>query len=161
MKDCPRAEQGVRRIMAKRKPKDACGEGTGSLPTRVLIVENDAILALSYEHVLEDAGVAQIEICATTETALAALRRSKPDAVILDVHLDDRDDGWAIAELIASLGPDRPRIVFSTGAPQDIPPHIAEMGCVLEKPYDPEILPGILREHERRGIIGRLRAVLR
>ena len=140
---------------------DPCATGTGPLPTYVLLVENDAVLALASETVLLEAGVERLEIAATTEAALAALRRRKPDAVVLDVHLDDRADGWAIAELIASLGPDRPRIVFSTGAPQDIPSHIAEMGCVLEKPYDPDILPGVLREPERRGIIGRLRAALR
>jgi len=31
----------------------------------------------------------------------------------------------------------RPRIVFSTGAPQDIPKEIAEIGPIFEKPYDP------------------------
>ena len=147
--------------MAKDTSRNSCATGTGPLPTRVLLVENDAILALASEMVLHEAGVSEVEICATTETALAALRREWPEAVILDVHLDDRDDGWAIAELIASLGPDRPRIIFSTGAPQDIPEAIADMGCVLEKPYDPAILPDLLREPTRRGIIGRLRAALR
>lgn len=132
----------------------------GALPRRVLIVEDDAVLALTIELTLRDAGVEDIEICSTSEMALVALRDNDPDAIVLDVHLADRDDGWAIAELVRSLGPNSPRIVFSTGAPRDIPEAIAELGCVLEKPYDPQTLIDVLREPRRRGIISRLRDAL-
>ena len=108
-----------------------------TLPGHVLVVEDDAVLAMALEMALLDAGVEQVEISSTSEMALAALRSGQPDAIVLDVHLADRDDGWAIAELVRSLGPSGPRIVFSTGAPQDIPEEIAEMGCIMEKPYDP------------------------
>ncbi|MDG5750333.1 response regulator [Qipengyuania sp. XHP0211] len=131
------------------------------LPDRVLIVEDDAIIGLALEDALADAGVRNVEISTTTEQALDALRRERPDAIVLDVHLADRDDGWAIAELVKTLGPDSPRIVFSTGAPQDIPDEVAEMGCVLAKPYDIETLIDLLREPKRRGIISRLRGRLR
>ena len=94
---------------------------TPPLPGHVLVVEDDAVLAMSLEMALRDAGVEQVEVSSTTEMALAALKAAQPDAIILDVHLADRDDGWAIAELARSLGPSGPRIVFSTGAPQDIP----------------------------------------
>ena len=134
---------------------------TPSLPDHVLVVEDDAVLAMSLEMALRDAGVARVEISSTTEMALAALKAAQPDAIVLDVHLADRDDGCAIAELARSLGPSGPRIVFSTGAPQDIPEEIAEIGCVLEKPYDPQDLIRILAEPKRRGLISRLRAALR
>jgi DNA-binding response OmpR family regulator len=132
----------------------------GVLPGRILIVEDDAILAVTIEMTLRDAGIEDIEMCSTTEMALVALRAKQPDAIVLDVHLADRDDGWTIAELVRSLGPNSPRIVFSTGAPRDIPPEIAELGCVLEKPYDPQTLVDVLREPRRRGIISRLRSAL-
>ena len=131
------------------------------LPDRVLIVEDDAIIGLALEDALAGAGVRNVEISTTTEQALDALRRERPEAIVLDVHLADRDDGWAIAELVKTLGPDSPRIVFSTGAPQDIPDEVAEMGCVLAKPYDIETLIDLLREPKRRGIISRLRGRLR
>jgi PleD family two-component response regulator len=122
---------------------------TAPLPGHVLVVEDDAVLAMSLEMALRDAGVEQVEVSSTTEMALAALKAAQPDAIILDVHLADRDDGWAIAELARSLGP------------QDIPEEIAEIGCILEKPYDPQDLIRILAEPKRRGLISRLRAVLR
>ena len=128
---------------------------------RILLVEDDAIIGLALEDALAGAGVRNVEISTTTEQALDALRRERPEAIVIDVHLADRDDGWAIAELVKTLGPDSPRIVFSTGAPQDIPDEVAEMGCVLAKPYDIETLIDLLREPKRRGIISRLRGRLR
>ncbi len=131
------------------------------LPGHVLVVEDDAILALTIEQALSDAGVAEVEICPSTEQALDALRRKRPDAIVLDVHLADRDDGWAIAELVRTLGPDSPRIIFSTGMPEAIPEGVAALGCVLVKPYDAVTLVDLLREPKRRGIISRLRGALR
>lgn len=132
-----------------------------SLPRHVLVVEDDAVLGLAIEQALFDAGVAEVEISPTTEQALAALRRKQPQAIVLDVHLADRDDGWAIAELVRTLGPESPRIVFSTGSPQDIPEDIAALGCVLEKPYEPDVLVALLREPKRKGLVSRLRGALR
>lgn len=131
------------------------------MPEHVLVVEDEAILGVMLEDALEAAGVKQVEICSTTDLALEALRRKQPDAIVLDVHLADRDDGWAIAELVKALGPDSPRIIFSTGQPKDIPEHIAEMGSVLEKPYDPAVLVDVLCQPEKRGMISRLRGALR
>ncbi len=124
---------------------------------RVLVVEDDPVLGMATEDTLREAGVEHVDICPTTDGALAILRTAPPDAIILDVHLSDRSDGWAIAELVESLGEHRPLIVFSTGAPQDIPPEIAELGCVLTKPYAAETLLAALREPPRRGILSRLR----
>ncbi|HBK16408.1 MAG TPA: response regulator, partial [Erythrobacter sp.] len=54
-----------------------------------------------------------------------------------------------------------PQIIFSTGAPQDIPADIAALGCTLEKPYDAQELIAVLRQSKPRGIISRLRGALR
>lgn len=131
------------------------------MPGHVLVVEDDAILALTIEQALIDAGVAEVEICAGTEQALDALRRKQPEVIVLDIHLADRDDGWALAELVRTLGPDRPRIIFSTGQPEAIPEDIAALGCILTKPYDAVTLVDVLREPKRRGVISRLRGALR
>ena len=131
------------------------------LPAHVLVVEDDAVLGLTIEQALLDAGVAQVVLSASTEEALRRLREERPDVIVLDVHLADRDDGWAIAELVRTLGPDSPRIIFSTGAPQDIPENVAALGCTLEKPYDAAVLVDLLRQPRRRGIISRLRGALR
>jgi CheY-like chemotaxis protein len=126
----------------------------------VLLVEDDALIALAIEQSLLDAGAREVTICSTTAEALAALRETNPDGLVLDVHLADRDDGWALAELVNSVGPKPPRIVFSTGAPQDIPEEIAELGPVLAKPYDPADLVAALAQPPGPGLLGRLKQAL-
>lgn len=137
--------------MGREKPKR---EGKPNLG-RVLVVEDDAVLALAIEAALRDAGVAEVVICPSLARTMEALEQGPADAIVLDVHLADRDDGWALAELASLLGPKPPRIVFSTGAPEDIPPEIAEMGPVFEKPYDPAQLAEVLVGDTRRGLFAR------
>jgi CheY-like chemotaxis protein len=119
---------------------------------RVLVVEDDPVLALALEDALIAAGAGEVAVCPSMESTMAALEKGAADAIVIDVHLADRDDGWAVAELVDMLGTRRPRIVFSTGAPQDIPGEIAEMGPVFEKPYDPAELVAALVGEERRGL---------
>lgn len=125
---------------------------------RVLLVEDDAVLALLLAEALTEHGVEEVVTCQSTEQALEALRKRKPDAIVLDIHLADSDDGWAIAKLVDSVGPKPPKIVFSTGAPADIPAEIAELGQVLAKPYDPRELIALLEAPRKRGgLFARLR----
>ncbi|MGB3795819.1 MAG: hypothetical protein WA957_05895, partial [Alteraurantiacibacter sp.] len=68
---------------------------------RVLLVEDDAILALTLEDALLAGGAEEVIICHTMKSTVAELEKDeKLDALILDVHLADRDDGWALAELV-------------------------------------------------------------
>lgn len=129
------------------------GKGLG----RILVVEDDPLLSLALEDALQQAGAGEVVVCPSIALTMEALEQGPADVVILDVHLTDRDDGWALAELVDQLSPRRPRIVFSTGSPGDIPPAIAEMGMVFEKPYDPAELAGVLASGERRGLFARLR----
>lgn len=122
----------------------------------VMIVEDDALIAVALEGALLDAGAKSVRICSSTDEALATLREYKPDGLVLDVHLADRDDGWAIAELVNSVGPNPPRIVFATGSPQEIPADIAELGPVLEKPYDHADLIIALGRPPRAGLLKRI-----
>ena len=124
---------------------------------RVLIVEDDPVLALALEDALVERGAEDVVICPSIAATMAELEGERPDALVIDVHLADRDDGWALVELVEMLGTRRPRIVFSTGAPQDIPPKIAEAGAVFEKPYDPADLAAALSGEEKRGLFSRLR----
>jgi CheY-like chemotaxis protein len=142
--------------VAKRPAKTKATPTLGS----ILLVEDDPLIAMSIEQALLDGGARSVKVCRTTEDALTALRLEKPDGLVLDVHLADRDDGWALAELVNSVGPKPPRIVFSTGAPQDIPPEIAELGPVMEKPYDPADLIAALAQPPRAGLLARLKKAL-
>lgn len=135
------------------KPKSSPPRSLG----RVLLVEDDPVLALALEDALLAGGAQEVVICQTMQSTMAELEKGETlSAIVLDVHLADRDDGWALAELVDLLGPKRPRIVFSTGSPEAIPPAIAEMGPIFEKPYDPVQLVGVLASTRKRGLFARL-----
>lgn len=143
--------------MAIHKP------GTRRKPTLgcALIVEDDALLAMELEDALTDGGASRVVVCHSVAAAMAELENLQPDILILDVHLADRDDGWAIAELVTEMSPDPPVIIFATGTPELIPDRIARLGAVIGKPYRPEALVATLGEHRRRpGLLARLRDAL-
>ncbi len=126
----------------------------------VLIVEDEGLLAAAIEQALLDGGASSVAICSSTEEAMAELHRRPPDALVLDVNLADRNDGWALAELVVELNPRQPRIVFSTGSPERIPPEIAELGQILAKPYDPAELVRLLMPAAAPNLIERLRGAI-
>ena len=124
----------------------------------VLLVEDDSILALALEDALLRAGAGRVTICASVEQTMRELdSEERPDAIVLDVHLADRDDGWALAELVTMLGARPPRIAFSTGSPEAIPANVAALGPVFVKPYDPDDLVGALVEDGKTGLFTLLR----
>jgi CheY-like chemotaxis protein len=124
--------------------------------SRALVVEDEPLLAEMICDTLRDAGYANVTVTGRTDEVLEILRRGKRlDLVMLDVHLADRDDGWAVAELLQGLPPPRPHIIFSTATPQDIPDPIAALGDVLEKPYTPETLARALPEPRRGAFLAR------
>jgi CheY-like chemotaxis protein len=126
-----------------------------------LIVEDDALLAMNLEDELLRCGAREVMVCDSIAAAMDQLEHLKPDILILDVQLADRDDGWAMAELVTTLSPRPPAIIFSTGAPERIPEHVAQLGAVLAKPYDPAALIAVLADLRRKpGLLGRLREAL-
>lgn len=123
---------------------------------RILVVEDDPIIALALEAALSDVGAGEVVVCPSISCTMDALEQGPAAAIVLDIHLADRRDGWALAELAELLGPKPPYIVFATGAPQEIPPEVAEMGPIFEKPYDPAQLAQVLASGAKRGLFARL-----
>ncbi len=128
---------------------------------RVLVVEDDPLLAMDLEQALRRAGAGDVMIRGSMAEAAAALEQWMPHAVVLDVRLSDRDDGWALAEMISLLGARPPRIAFSTGSPEDIPEDVRRLGPIYAKPYDTASLASYLVIGEKAPLLGRLREALR
>ena len=139
-----------------------CALAANGLPgPSALVVEDDGLIALAIVAALEDAGARYVASCDTTAAALLELERIRPDILILDVHLADSDDGWAIAELAMQLSVRPPLIVYSTASPERIPAAIARMGHVLPKPFVTVDLVRLVRAHlHKPGLLARLRQAL-
>ena len=103
----------------------------------VVIVEDDAVIAYALEQAMRDAGAEQVVAIARASDALTALADLVPQVLVLDLSLSDSDDGYGVAEVALELFHPPPRVFFSTGSPERIPPHLAKRGTVFAKPYDP------------------------
>jgi DNA-binding LytR/AlgR family response regulator len=67
---------------------------------KILIVEDETIIAQDIQYCLEDAGYQVLGIVDNADAALAQIRKEKPDLVLLDINLNKALDGVQIAALI-------------------------------------------------------------
>ena len=70
---------------------------------KILIVEDEPLIAVDIEQVLTDINYEVSAIAFTVEEALHQLQHNTPDAVLLDINLDDEKDGIYIAEIIHQM----------------------------------------------------------
>lgn len=96
---------------------------------RILIVEDEPLVAFDNEHFLRDAGY---EIVATVDTVVAAVKAIArgPDLVLADVNLSDGGNGRDVAS--KALEHDVPLIFVTAACPVDA--QTLAVGC-LAKPY--------------------------
>jgi PAS domain S-box-containing protein len=65
--------------------------------TKILIVEDEAIVACDLERRLLKAGYTVPSIAASGEQALRSIEQTSPDLVLMDIHLQGPSDGIAVA----------------------------------------------------------------
>jgi CheY-like chemotaxis protein len=121
------------------------------IPGDVLIVEDDAIIALDFEETLLGLGVAIVRTAATVTQALALIAERAPDFALLDVGLFD-ENSFAVASRLRELNV---RFAFVTGYSGDnrFPAAYAEVPR-LAKPYSREALLAVLMDQPAADPIG-------
>jgi PAS domain S-box-containing protein len=80
--------------------------------SRLLIVEDEAIVAEDLAHKVRALGHEVIGTASSGEEAVARARESAPDVVLLDIHLDGHLDGVEVAKTLKAVCD--PAIVFVT-----------------------------------------------
>lgn len=120
---------------------------------KVMVVEDDAAIRRLVRAALDRSGYGVIE-AADARSALAALAIDKPDAVLLDLGLPDRD-GLELIGLVKATG--AAALVVSARASTDEKVAALDLGAddYLTKPFDTEELLARIRTALRH----RLRAV--
>jgi DNA-binding response OmpR family regulator len=113
--------------------------------TRVLIVEDDPILAANARDILEAAAFVVTGIAASLREAQSLLETVPPALALVDLNLADGRTGARIAALLAEAGC---AVVMATGQPRDVPPG-TPAHAILPKPYSPHVLIGALRAAAR------------
>jgi DNA-binding response OmpR family regulator len=98
--------------------------------TRCLIAEDQALIGMSLEAYLADAGYEPVGPFATNTEALRALESAAPDVALLDVLLKDGPCTPIVRELRRR---GVPFAIYSGVKPAALPPELAEVPW-LEKP---------------------------
>src|SRR2546429_7455950 len=119
---------------------------------KVLIVEDDAVIAEGMAGPLSSAGFDPV-VVGRGEQGLARLRFERPDVVVLDLMLPERD-GWSVIEEARSEGIATPIVVVSARGTEHDRVHALEIGAddYLVKPFSMNELVARVQASARRGV---------
>ena len=98
---------------------------------KILIVEDDFMLADFAEEILVEGGFEVSGIARTVAEAVTLARKSKPDLVMLDLRLADGGLGTEVAAGLLTLG--RPGVLYVTGNTSQVA--LTDGDACLAKPY--------------------------
>jgi len=85
----------------------------GGSKLRLLVVEDDALIAMDMAVSIAELGGDVVSIAVTARDAMRLVDELKPDVILMDVRLRGEPDGIEAAEIIRQRGP--VPIVFVTG----------------------------------------------
>ena len=107
--------------------------------SRIMIVEDEPLVAFDNEHMLQDAGYEVVATVDSLEDALAVIEDEQLDLVLTDIALSGEGDGTDVAR---AAGAKRIPVLFVSGNCSEEAKSLA-LGC-LAKPYGERILLGAL-----------------
>ena len=102
-------------------------------PLRVLIVEDEALLAMQLEAMLADAGHEVVGWAMNSSEAMQLFQRAQPDLAFVDLQLADGATGIEVARQIRAS--DSSVVVFITANAKMLPEDFAGAVGVIRKPY--------------------------
>lgn len=109
---------------------------------RILVVEDEALIALELECLLDDLGHVTIGVAGTSAEAIALGRALAPDVALVDIHLVDGPTGIEVARALSQDG--RITVVFMTANAKRIPQDFAGAIGVIAKPYSERVVASTL-----------------
>lgn len=111
-------------------------------PLRILVVEDEAIVAMLIGDIVEGMGHAVAGVADTAAEAIQIAGREQPDLALCDVKLLGGDSGLTVA---AALGPlDIPCVFVSGNCPGPDAGRGMAIGCVM-KPFRPGTVEDAIR----------------
>jgi CheY-like chemotaxis protein len=115
--------------------EDAMHKRSSPYRPRVLLVEDESLLALDMALTLQSGGYEVLGPCRSSADATEAVAELHPDVAVLDVNLGGGDDSFALCDVLEKA--DIP-FVFVTGLSartHPLPPHLADRPR-LSKPVE-------------------------
>lgn len=112
------------------------------LAVRVLIVEDQALLAMELEHALAQSGHVVIGSADDARSAFALAEDGRPQVALVDVNLRDGLTGPQIARRL--IEDHNAAVVFLTANPEQIPEGFSGAIGVVTKPFDVQTLEEVV-----------------
>ena len=107
--------------------------------TRVLIIEDEPIIAMDLHQLVENAGHQVVGVASSEAEAVAIAEREAPGLVLADVNLGQGGDGTAAVERI--LARHAMPVIFVTAYPERLLTGLrVEPAFVIAKPFEPGAL---------------------
>jgi len=104
------------------------------MTARILIIEDEALVAMELRFVLEDLGHEVLGVAATAKAARDLAKQKAVDLALVDIHLSDGPTGIALGrELGQDMGVS---VLFMTANPGMVQGGVAGAIGVLSKPTD-------------------------
>ncbi|MGA0546502.1 response regulator [Brevundimonas sp. VNH65] len=100
---------------------------------RILIVEDEAIVAMELRFVLEDLAHEVVDTVADAATAMECARETDIDLALVDIHLSDGPSGVQLGRKLAEEGL---TVLYMTANPGMVMGGVAGPLGVLSKPVD-------------------------
>jgi CheY-like chemotaxis protein len=121
----------------------APGQGPLLAGLRVLLLEDEFLIALDAQDVLSDLGAATVEVVSTLEAARERVQRDEVDIALLDINVNG-EMSYDVAERCAERGV---RVIFASGYELREPRMLAGAAVpCLSKPYTRESLKTALMQ---------------
>lgn len=118
------------------------GNAAAGAGLRILVVEDEALIALELESLLDDLGHVTVGIAGTSAEAIALGRTMAPDVALVDIHLVDGPTGIEVARALSEDR--RTTVVFMTANAKRIPRDFAGAIGVIAKPYSERVVASTL-----------------
>lgn len=121
----------------ERAIMDAQADIEQQLASRVLIIEDESVIALDLENLVTDLGHEVVATAATSDEAVAHARKHKPGLILADINLGEGGSGIdAVSEILRSF--DVP-VIFVTAYPERLlTGERPEPTYLVTKPFLPE-----------------------
>ncbi|KWV60948.1 transcriptional regulator [Bradyrhizobium macuxiense] len=107
----------------------------------ILVIEDDRDLQMLVEDALKDGGY-EPAIAGSGEEALTLLKafRTKYSALVTDIRLLGRLDGWRVARGAREIDPSFPVLYITGGSGDEWPTKGVSDSVLLQKPFSPDQL---------------------
>ena len=125
---------------------DQAGRGIAAqIRTRVLIIEDEPLIALDLQYLVEQLGHEVTTIARTHTEAVRAAVKASPGLILADIQLADGSSGLeAVNEILGSL---EAPVIFITAFPERfLTGHASEPAFLIAKPFSAESVKAVISQ---------------